>query len=341
MKHIIVPDDPRRKLPFFLALEEWVAENFYSAGTTADDGDDGCFFTWQVSPTVIFGRNQSMACEVDLDYCRAHDIEVYRRKSGGGCVFADRSNVMFSYITRRPGADIATIFASYTARIVAMLRHLGVDARASGRNDVTIDARKVSGNAFYHTPAGASIVHGTMLFDTDMSHIARAITPSRSKLESKQVKSVESRVTMLSRYLPGMSVDDFRRRAIELLSTGEYRLADDAIARVEQLSRPYYQKSWIEGRCHHGRDSRERCRRQRIEGVGEIEAFITLADDGTIAALNLQGDFFPTADIDRMVIAPLLGTLYRPREVEQAIRHLDIPGAIAGLSNEQLFNLII
>ena len=170
MIYIALPTSEARRLSFYLAMEEYTARHL-------NTGDD-CFFMWQVKPSVIFGRNQLIEAEVNLDYCRQHGIEVYRRKSGGGCVYADMSNIMFSYITQDEQVNFT--FNRYINLVALMLCKLGVDARASRRNDILIatgnnpdtgemDIRKVSGNAFYHIP-GHSIVHGTMLYDTCMEH---------------------------------------------------------------------------------------------------------------------------------------------------------------------------
>ncbi|MDE6367739.1 MAG: lipoyltransferase, partial [Muribaculaceae bacterium] len=280
MIHLKIDDKSARQLPFYLAMEEWAAKRL-----PADD----YFFSWQVNPTVIFGRNQCIDAEVNLDYCRENHIETYRRKSGGGCVFADRHNIMFSYIT--PSEHVTTTFSRYTEMIAGMLRSLGIDAQATGRNDITIDGRKVSGNAFYHIP-GRSIVHGTMLYDTDLRHMANAITPSRSKLESKQVQSVEAHITTLSRYLD-MSLDDFHCYAIKHLTDRELKLTTNQIAEIEELSLPYYEPDWIFGRrsaakIHHTR---------RIEGVGEMSTAIQL-HEGRITDINIDGDFFLLSDLD-------------------------------------------
>ena len=217
MIHLRIDDTTQRRLPFYLAMEEWAAKKLPPADY---------FFSWQVGPTVIFGRNQCIDKEVNLDYCRRNGIETYRRKSGGGCVFADSHNIMFSYIT--PSEHVTTTFARYTEMIAGMLRSLGLKAEASGRNDITIEGRKVSGNSFYHVP-GRSIVHGTMLYDTDLRHMANAITPSRSKLESKQVQSVAAHITTLSEHLD-MGIDEFHRYAIRYLTDSEIILNADMIS---------------------------------------------------------------------------------------------------------------
>lgn len=115
-------------------------------------------------------------------------------------MYADRDNIMFSYITSDSN-PVATTFARYTSKVAEMLRALGLDATATDRNDILIGNRKVSGNAFYHIP-GRSIVHGTMLFDTDMENMTAAITPSAIKLKAKGVDSVRNRITVISEHLP-------------------------------------------------------------------------------------------------------------------------------------------
>ena len=156
MIYISLPGQQSRRLSFYLAMEEYVARRLDVADA---------FFMWQVDPSVIFGRNQLIENEVNVDFCCSHGISMFRRKSGGGCVYADRSNVMFSYVTN--DEQVGFTFYRYMTMIVTMLRRLGVDASATGRNDVMIGDRKVSGNAFYKIP-GHSIVHGTMLYDTDI-----------------------------------------------------------------------------------------------------------------------------------------------------------------------------
>lgn len=198
MKYIALPFKETRRLSFYLAMEEFVARHV--------DVPD-CFFMWQVEPSVIFGRNQLMEAEVNLNYCQRHNIQIYRRKSGGGCVYADRNNLMFSYITTEENVNFT--FNRYIMMVVHMLQRLGVDARASGRNDVMVGDRKVSGNAFYKLP-GRSIVHGTMLYDTDMLNMVGAITPTDAKLLSKGVQSVRQRVCLLKDYI-SLTLGEFRQ----------------------------------------------------------------------------------------------------------------------------------
>ena len=142
MTYLSLPSDETRRLSFYLAMEEYSARQLCL--------EDDVFFMWQVEPTVIFGRNQVIENEVNLDYCREHGIQFYRRKSGGGCVYADHSNVMLSYITRSD--EVVTTFSRYMQMLTEMLISLGLPATSTQNNDVLIDGRKVSGNAFYHIP---------------------------------------------------------------------------------------------------------------------------------------------------------------------------------------------
>lgn len=236
MTHLTLPSDDVRRLSFYLAMEEYAARRLPL--------EDDLFFLWQVEPTVIFGRNQVIENEVNLEYCRAHDIQFYRRKSGGGCVYADMSNVMMSYITRSD--EVMTTFSRYMQMVCKMLTDLGVSAASTENNDVLIGGRKVSGNAFYHLP-GVSIVHGTMLFDTDMQHILNAITPPSAKLDKHGVQSVRQRITLLKEYTD-LTIDAFKEFAIRHLCDKEFTLTADDVEAIETLEQEYLDPKFIYGK---------------------------------------------------------------------------------------------
>ncbi|MBQ3958865.1 MAG: lipoyltransferase [Muribaculaceae bacterium] len=322
MKYLQLPDNATRILPFYLAMEE------YAASILADDD---IFFMWQPAPTVIFGRNQLIDNEVNLDYCREHDIAVYRRKSGGGCVYADRDNIMFSYITRSDNVQLT--FSRYTHAVAEMLQGLGLDATDNGRNDILIDGLKVSGNAFYHLP-GRSIVHGTMLYDTNMEHMLHAITPSRAKLESKGVESVKSRITTLSQHLD-MSIDDFKAHVKATLCDGELVLNDADVKQIEGIMQSYLTPEFIYG-------SNPRCnltREARIEGVGEVIVKLEL-NHNVIQHMNVAGDFFLLGSVDDAIVKPLTGVQFDRDHVRQALADVDMAQIILNFNNEQLINLL-
>ena len=189
MKHVILPDIGQQSLSYYLAMEEYVADNI----------DDDAFFVWQSEPTVIIGRNQDLEAEVNIDYCREHDVEIVRRKSGGGCVYSDKGNIMISYISRR--GDVSAVFDRYLSALTACLCSLGLDASRSERNDVMVCGMKVSGNALHQLP-DRTIVHGTLLFCSDFDALEQAIRPPIEKLERHGIKSVRQRVANLCDFLP-------------------------------------------------------------------------------------------------------------------------------------------
>ena len=176
MVYVKLPDTAQRRLVFYLAMEE------YLASKCGKETDEEFFFLWQVSPTVIFGRNQDIEAEVNIDFCKENDIQFYRRKSGGGCVYADMGNIMISYIT--PDKNVGIVFNRYLDSLAGALGSMGFDAVKTEHNDILISGKKVSGNAFYALPH-SSIVHGTLLVDVDFNMMASAITPSKEKLESE------------------------------------------------------------------------------------------------------------------------------------------------------------
>lgn len=288
MLYVALPEEKIRKVSFYLAMEEFVARN-----VTADD----CLFYWQVEPSVVFGRNQLVSNEVNVDYCWSHGIGMFRRKSGGGCVYADNDNVMFSFITG--GDNVGLTFNRYMQMMVLMLRRMGVEATADGRNDILIEGRKVSGTAFYHIP-GRNIVHGTMLFDTDMDNMTRSITPPGEKLASNGVDSVRRRVALLKDYID-VSIDDFKADIRRTLCDGEHVLTQADVEEIERIEREVY----LSPDFIYGNNPRHTLtRRRRIDGVGELEALIDVK--GTvIKSVTLNGDFFVTGDVDGGLLACL------------------------------------
>ncbi len=322
MKYLSLPHHETRILPFYLAMEEYAARIM---------GQDDIFFMWQVRPTVIFGRNQLIDNEVNLDYCREHGIEYYRRKSGGGCVFADMNNIMFSYITRSDNVELT--YSRYTHAVVAMLRQLGLDASDNGRNDILISGQKVSGNAFYHLP-GRSIVHGTMLYDTDMTHITHAITPSKSKLESKGVKSVASRITTVRQH-SDIGLEDFKAHVRRTLCDGEIELDEHDIVEIEQIMQTYLAPEFILG-------NNPRCnlvKQGRIEGVGELQVSLEL-NRNRITAINLAGDYFLVGDLDDGLLNKLHGVQFTHQALTDALDKVEVRQIILNLSTNQFINFL-
>ena len=229
MKNIVLPNKKERSLAFYLAMEEYVAK--------IADGE--AFFVWRVSPTVIIGRNQDLEAEVNLEYCRSHDVKVVRRKSGGGCVYSDMGNIMISYVSER--GEVSEVFERYLSALTTCLRSLGLDAEKSGRNDVLVQGRKVSGNAFHQLP-DRSIVHGTLLYDTDFDALETAIRPPVEKLVRHGVASVRQRVENLKTYLDQArvsSAEDLVEYLVRYFTDGEIVLTEADVRSIENLESHY------------------------------------------------------------------------------------------------------
>ena len=232
MKYIALPTNENRQLSFYLAMEEYVARHLQ---------EPDCFFMWQVAPTVIFGRNQVVENEVNLEYCREHDIRVVRRKSGGGCVYADMDNLMLSMVT--DGDNVGFTFNRFVTMIQLALHKIGVSATSTAHNDIMIGDRKVCGTAFYQLP-GRSIVHSTMLYDTNMQHMLNAITPSAEKLEKKGIQSVRQRITLLKDHTP-LSLNEIKQKIRDTLCDGELVLTEEQVAGIEEIEQTYLKQDFI------------------------------------------------------------------------------------------------
>lgn len=151
-------------------------------------------FTWVVSPTVIYGRHQLREQEVNEAYCASHGVRVVQRQSGGGCVYADRGNLMVSFVS--PSTHSQEVFDAFLMLLSGALRDLGYDAVTTAHNDVLVAGRKVAGTACYTTPTG-TVVHASMLYDVNLTDLEAAITPSEAKLAKHAVASVRQRVRNL------------------------------------------------------------------------------------------------------------------------------------------------
>ena len=243
MKHIVLPDDKDRSLAFYLAMEEFVARKI--------EGE--AFFVWRVAPTVIFGRNQVLENEVNLEYCKEKGVSIVQRKSGGGCVYSDKGNIMISYVSER--GVVSEVFEKYLSELTECLRGLGLKAEKSGRNDILVDGRKVSGNAFHQHP-DRSIVHGTLLYDTDMDALEIAIRPPVEKLERHGVASVRQRVVNIAEIAAQLaydaqnveihpalkSVEALEKYIVEYFTEGEIHLSVEDVEHIEKMAQPYIVK---------------------------------------------------------------------------------------------------
>lgn len=323
MKYISLADNKKHKLTFYLAMEEYVAKHLNVSEA---------FFMWQVEPTVICGRNQIIEKEVNLTYCRNNNIQVYRRKSGGGCVYADMGNIMLSYITNT--YNVADAYSCYLSKIVYALKELGIESQSTGRNDIAISNGKISGNAFYHINK-KSVVHGTMLYDTNMEYMVNSITPSEIKLKSKSVDSVRSRIATIKE-VSDISIYDLKNGLRQYLCCDEIILSSNDIKEIELIEKEYITDEFIWGR--NPRYSFEKD--VHIEGVGCFKVVLDI-DKGVIKNLNLFGDYFVNEEIDTQLLNHLKNIPYNETSIRLAIKDLEISDFIVNLDNEKFIKLII
>ena len=324
MKYILLPKpDTIHQLPFYFAIEEYVARHY-----TNDD----YFMGWRVNPTVMLGRNQLIDNEVNTDYCKEHKIDIFRRKSGGGCIYADKGCIQFSYISRAVNANEA--FAAYMQRMADLLKGLKIDAQLSGRNDILIDGTKVSGCAFYQL-SNRSVLHNSLLFDTQLDHLSNALTPAKEKLQSKGVASVRQRVTNVATYtqLDILAFMDYVRQ--EMCGTEVLELTEEDMKEVAEIEKELASDDFVYGK----NPKYSLVRKHRFEGVGTLEAHIELKNN-IIGSINMVGDYFLLGDIDHDFLSLLKGCEFTREAVEDRLEDIDLSTIIRGLKQRQFLRLL-
>ena len=324
MKYILLPKpDTIHQLPFYFAVEEYVARHYT---------DDDYFIGWRVNPTVMLGRNQLIDNEVNTDYCKEHKIDIFRRKSGGGCIYADKGCIQFSYISRAVNANEA--FAAYMQRMADLLKGLKIDAQLSGRNDILINGTKVSGCAFYQL-SNRSILHNSLLFDTQLDHLSNALTPAKEKLQSKGVASVRQRVTNVATYtqLDILAFMDYVRQ--EMCGTEVFELTEEEMKGVAEIEKELSSDDFVYGK----NPKYSLVRKHRFEGVGTLEAHIELKNN-IIGSINMVGDYFLLGDIDHDFLNLLKGCEFTREAVEERLENIDLSTIIRGLKLRQFLRLL-
>ncbi|MBQ8227018.1 MAG: lipoyltransferase [Bacteroidaceae bacterium] len=322
--HVLLPQGTEhRRASFYLAAEEYVAEAL---------PEDHYFFTWQLNPTVVMGRNQVAHREINLDYCQRHHIDVIRRKSGGGCIYADRGNLMLSLIT--PKGAVEPLFAEYAHSVAETLCRLGASVMVSGRNDICLaEGGKVCGNAFYHLPH-RNIVHGTMLYDTDAANMQAAITPDKSKLQKAGVASVKSRIGLLNQVL-SVDIKTLRSAICNNLCNRNVKLTNDDVKHIEEIEKSYLTHEHLYG--NNIRTALVHAR--RIEGCGKVEIRFSLRGS-TIEEVQLTGDFFECGDATEAFRQTFVGTTYTIESLRDAVRTHHPEQSIRRLSETALLDLL-
>ncbi len=315
---------------FNLALEQYVFDRM--------PRDRSYFLLWRNDNTIVVGKHQNTLAEINADYVREHGVRVVRRLSGGGAVYHDLGNLNFTYIVdaaQGPRVDLRL----FCLPVAEALRSLGVDAQVNGRNDITIDGKKFSGNAQY-VREGRVMHHGTIMFDCDLTVVGQALKVSREKIDAKGVKSVRSRVTNVRPYLPqDVTMEEFKRRILESVSRDQpveqYQLTEADIAAVEQLRRERY------GTWEWNYGASPACailRRRRVEGCGIVEAYIQ-TDRGRITDVQFRGDFFSTVEPEELS-RRLVGLRPVEEDFRAALEGVDAGTYFTGLDTPTLLDIL-
>lgn len=307
---------------FYFALEEYVLKHLLN-------NDETYFFTWEIHGVVI-GKNQVIENEVNLEYLKEHQIDVYRRPTGGGCVYADHRNTMFSIVTKKTNKEFT--FKTYLSKIIDSMKLLNVNIEFSGRNDLLFEGKKISGNAFLQNKYGM-LMHGTFLYDCDLETMVRAITPSDEKLISKGIDSVRSRVTNLKPYLGGLTQEQLIKHFENTLTNETYVLSPEEVLIIKDMAKKYETKDWI----YKKQPAYTKILKKRISG-GLFEIKLDL-DEGVIRNLAIQGDFF-----DQQALLPFeqafKGVLYDKAHIEDILSIISIEDYILDAKTEEFKNLL-
>ena len=281
--------------PYFnLAFDEYCLENIPS--------EEPYFFLWRNRPAVIIGLNQNAYSEVNLDYLNSHGITLARRVTGGGAVYHDLQNMNYTIIGKNPSPQ----------PMVDALRSLGVPAELTGRNDIFVEGRKVSGYA-RRVSHNQEIIHGTLMYNVDLDTLTHVLDTPGSKMQAKGISSVKSRVANLKEYLPQFkSFDELQAALQEILSAGDGQmpLSAEQVAEVRrQADEKFSTWDFIYGHSH---EADFRCKAKL--SCGTVEANIRV-DRGLIARLDFSGDFLFDTPAQELA-AKMTGLRYAPAEVK-------------------------
>lgn len=312
-----------------LAVEEYLLQQ-----TT-----DSVFMLWQNDNTIVIGRHQNTAAEINQEYVDNHRVNVVRRLTGGGAVFHDTGNLNFTFIQNVESGKKEIDFLRYLQPIVDALQSLGVPVAFSGRNDLVINGQKISGNAM--TFFGNRVLeHGTLLFSSQMSDLANALKADPDKFIDKAVKSVRSRVTNISDHLPHpMTVLEFRDYLMDYIMKdnqlfGIQNLTKEEEAIVNRLMEEKYQTwEWNYGK------SPEYSMNKKIRTKGGTVQVIADIRDGHLRDLQFYGDFFGEKDPQEL-INQLIGLRLDKATLTTSLANININDYFHNVTHEDIINLL-
>lgn len=316
--------DPRINL----AIEEHLLRNV--------DIDEPILLFYINKPSVIIGRNQNTIEEIDPDYVSEKGIHVVRRLSGGGAVYHDHGNLNFSFITS--GREGLHDFGRFTGPVLNVLRQLGVDAELRGKSDIFADGKKISGNAQF-AASGRMFSHGTLLFDTNLEHMLRALNPRRAKIESKAVQSVRNFVTNIRDLLDDdLDIEGLKRAILHgIFKGGEivaYALTPHDWSEIREISSRRY-SSW---EWNYGRSPEFNVRKSDKTPAGNIDVRVDVKQ-GVIQNARIYGDFAGSRPVNELE-ERLVGLRYDRETLAKTLAQTDLEAYFGDISASEILELL-
>lgn len=330
-KKMIYIQSPSNDPRFNLALEQYVFDHM--------DRAFRYFILWQNDNTIVVGKHQNTYAEINMRFVKQQNITVVRRLSGGGAVYHDMGNINFTFIDDQ-SSNRSFDFGLFCRPVQQALAQFGVSAEINGRNDMTIDGKKFSGNSQY-CKQGRIMHHGTLMYDSDLDTVERALQVSTDKIQSKGISSIRSRVTNIRYHMPQpVSTSQFFQALRSFMFTEnqmqQYELTSDDIAAIRAIQQQRYD-CW---EWNFGQSSAYQLQKhRRFEGCGTIELNMD-AENGRITRLAFFGDYFGNGD-QTALTRHLIGVPLCESDLRQALAELQIEDWFHNLSLDDLLDLIL
>ena len=317
--------DPRINL----AIEEYALKNLNPENT---------YLLFYVNgPSIIIGKNQNTIEEINKKYVDEQGLHVVRRLSGGGAVYHDEGNLNFSFITKDDGQSFAN-FQRFTEPVIDALHKLGVSAELSGRNDIHVGEKKVSGNAQY-TLKGRMFSHGTLLLESEIENVVDALNVKDEKIRSKGIKSIRGRVANINDFLEKkLSMEEFKQLLLKFIYDEQevetYKLTEEDWKGIQEISEKRY-RNWD---WNYGKSPKFDLQRSQRFDAGTIDIRLNVSK-GKITECKIYGDFFGVGDVED-VENMLTGAQYEKNSIHEALNSLDMTYYFGRISKAGFIELI-
>lgn len=310
---------PHQDPAFYLGVEEYYLKT----------SDSEYFLVWSCKPSVIIGKHQILANEIDLDYLQQEGISIARRFSGGGAVYADEHNLMYTFILNTNSK--AQVFSEYLAKICEVFKsQYGLDVTYSGRNDLLLNGQKISGSSFYFYQ-NRLIFHGTLLYDVDLDKMSHVLHPNKIKLLSKGIQSVSQRVCNLKDYI-NVPLSSIKKSLITAFCTNEIKVLPLAV--IYPYQQALLNKEYIQGK------KKQYNYHNQLNFKGGNIACDLLIKDGKIRDLAFSGDFFMLKD-DDILIKGLINIPYEKKEICDIVKASNISSCILEMDTATFTTLLV